>query len=83
MVLLPGVSRREVKVSKQADLGAVVEGLDAHVEHDAGDRGVGERRRASVALGSASLASPSDPTPAAKSAYTWSRRARADAAVPG
>jgi hypothetical protein len=41
----------EVEVAKQADLGAVVEGLDAHVEHDACDRGVGERRRAAVTLG--------------------------------
>jgi len=36
--------------AKQADVGAVVEGLDAHARHDACDQGVGEPRWAAVTL---------------------------------
>jgi hypothetical protein len=73
--------RLAVRRAKQADLGVVVEGLDAHVQHDACDRGVGERRRAAVTfrLRQPGVTERSDP--AAKSAST--RRARADAARPG
>lgn len=60
----------------------MVEGLDVHVEHDACDRGVGERRRAAMTfrLGQAGVTERSDS--GGEVGMHLSRRARANAAVP-